>query len=64
MRKEPMLLPDADKRGMRAAQYVRMSTDHQQYSTLNQADAIAAYAAQRGLTIVKTYEDEGVAAST
>jgi hypothetical protein len=35
MRKEPMLLPDADKRGMRAAQYVRMSTDHQQYSTLN-----------------------------
>jgi DNA invertase Pin-like site-specific DNA recombinase len=59
MRKKPMLLPDADKRGMRAAQYVRMSTDHQQYSTLNQADAIAAYAAQRGLTIVKTYEDEG-----
>jgi len=45
-----MLLPDADKRGMRAAQYVRMSTDHQQYSTLNQADAIAAYAAQRGLS--------------
>ena len=28
----------------RAAQYVRMSTDHQQYSTQNQADKIAEYA--------------------
>jgi DNA invertase Pin-like site-specific DNA recombinase len=43
----------------RAAQYVRMSTDYQQYSTANQIDAIAAYAAQHGLTIVRTYEDEG-----
>jgi DNA invertase Pin-like site-specific DNA recombinase len=39
----------------RAAQYVRMSTDHQRYSTENQADAIAAYAAQRNLEIVRTY---------
>jgi DNA invertase Pin-like site-specific DNA recombinase len=59
MRKEPMLPPDADKRRIRAAQYVRMSTDHQQYSPLNQAEAIAAYAAYRGMTIVKTYEDKG-----
>jgi DNA invertase Pin-like site-specific DNA recombinase len=42
-----------------AAQYVRMSTDHQQYSTGNQADAIAAYATDRGFEIVATYADEG-----
>jgi hypothetical protein len=36
-----------------------MSTDHQKYSTQNQQDAIAAYAANRGLTIVCTYKDEG-----
>lgn len=45
--------------GLRAAQYVRMSTDHQKYSTQNQAEAIAAYAARRELTIVRTYADEG-----
>lgn len=44
---------------VRAAQYVRMSTDHQRYSTENQADAIAAYADRRGLEIVRTYADEG-----
>lgn len=43
----------------RAAQYVRMSTEHQRYSTENQADAIAAYAAARGFVIVRTYADEG-----
>ncbi|MGX1320750.1 DNA invertase Pin-like site-specific DNA recombinase [Bradyrhizobium sp. USDA 377] len=43
----------------RAAQYVRMSTDHQKYSTENQKDAIAAYAARHGFTIVRTYADEG-----
>jgi DNA invertase Pin-like site-specific DNA recombinase len=43
----------------RAAQYVRMSTDHQRYSTENQADAIRKYAEQRGLEIVLTYADEG-----
>jgi DNA invertase Pin-like site-specific DNA recombinase len=45
--------------GLRAAQYVRMSTDHQVYSTQNQADAIAAYAARHDITIVRTYADEG-----
>jgi predicted site-specific integrase-resolvase len=45
--------------GTRAAQYVRMSTDYQQYSTANQVDAIAAYAAQHDLTIVRTYKDDG-----
>ena len=44
---------------MRAAEYVRMSTEHQQYSTENQGDKIREYAARRGLEIVATYADEG-----
>lgn len=44
---------------IRAAQYVRMSTEHQQYSTDNQAAVIACYAQQRGYEIVCTYADEG-----
>jgi DNA invertase Pin-like site-specific DNA recombinase len=40
-----------------AAQYLRMSTEHQQYSLDNQADAINAYAAQHGFTVVRTYSD-------
>jgi DNA invertase Pin-like site-specific DNA recombinase len=47
------------KVGTRAAQYVRMSTDHQKYSTENQADIIALYAEEKGLTVVRTYADEG-----
>lgn len=43
----------------RAAQYVRMSTEHQRYSTENQSDAIGLYAEQRGYQIVKTYSDAG-----
>ena len=43
----------------RAAQYVRMSTEHQQYSTNNQADKILDYAQKRGIEIVRTYADEG-----
>jgi DNA invertase Pin-like site-specific DNA recombinase len=44
---------------MRAADYVRMSTEHQQYSTENQGDKIREYAARRGIEIVATYADEG-----
>lgn len=44
---------------MRAAEYVRMSTEHQQYSTENQGDKIREYAARRGIEIVRTYADEG-----
>lgn len=44
---------------LRAAEYVRMSTDHQRYSSENQAAAIQAYAARRGMEIVRTYADEG-----
>jgi DNA invertase Pin-like site-specific DNA recombinase len=52
------LLPQSQK-SLRAAQYVRMSTDHQRYSTQNQAAAIAVYAEQHDLLIVRTYADEG-----
>ncbi len=44
---------------LRAVEYVRMSTEHQQYSTENQRDKIREYAARRGLEIVRTYADEG-----
>ena len=44
---------------IRAAEYVRMSTEHQQYSTENQGDRIREYAAHRGLDIIQTYADEG-----
>jgi DNA invertase Pin-like site-specific DNA recombinase len=43
----------------RAVQYVRMSTEHQQYSTENQADKIREYAARRNIEIIRTYADEG-----
>jgi DNA invertase Pin-like site-specific DNA recombinase len=42
-----------------AAQYIRMSTDLQQYSLENQAAAIAAYAQAHNLRIVSTYADKG-----
>lgn len=44
---------------IRAAAYVRMSTEHQQYSTNNQMDVIKEYAQRRGMDIVKVYSDEG-----
>jgi len=36
-----------------------MSTEHQQYSTENQADKITEYAAKRRIEIIRTYADEG-----
>ena len=39
--------------------YVRMSTEHQQYSIVNQADAIERYAADHKITIVKQFVDSG-----
>src|SRR5260370_40429393 len=44
---------------LRAAQYVRMSTDYQRYSIENQAAVIAAYAQLHQFSIVRTYRDEG-----
>jgi len=43
----------------RAAAYVRMSTEHQQYSTENQLDTLKLYAATHGLEISKVYVDSG-----
>jgi DNA invertase Pin-like site-specific DNA recombinase len=43
----------------RAAEYVRMSTDHQKYSTENQSDAIRKYATERGFELVRSYADAG-----
>ena len=40
-----------------AAQYLRMSTEHQQYSLENQAAAIQEYAALHAIEIVQTYTD-------
>lgn len=47
------------ERGIPAAQYLRMSTEHQRYSLENQRVAIAAYAALRGFQIVETFVDPG-----
>ena len=38
---------------------MRMSTEHQQYSTENQLDTLKLYAATHGLEISKVYEDSG-----
>jgi DNA invertase Pin-like site-specific DNA recombinase len=39
------------------AQYLRMSTEHQQYSMENQAASIRAYAASKGFIVMRTYSD-------
>jgi DNA invertase Pin-like site-specific DNA recombinase len=45
--------------GLKVAEYVRMSTDHQKYSIANQAAAIREYAENHGMDIVRTYGDDG-----
>lgn len=42
-----------------AAQYVRMSTEHQRYSIANQSAAIAVYAKVNGFDLIETYADAG-----
>ena len=49
---------------VRAAQYVRMSTEHQKYSIENQSIAIAAYGLERGYRIVRSYADAAVSGLT
>ncbi|MFQ3455825.1 recombinase family protein [Bradyrhizobium sp. UFLA01-814] len=44
---------------IRAAQYLRMSSENQRYSTENQQNAIAEYAQQHGYQVVATYVDVG-----
>ncbi len=50
---------DAIHRRQRAAQYVRMSTDHQLQSIPYQLDVIGAYAEAHDIELVRTYADEG-----
>jgi DNA invertase Pin-like site-specific DNA recombinase len=56
MRAQPI---EAASALIRAAEYVRMSTDYQKYSTANQSAANHVYAAQHGMEIIRTYADEG-----
>lgn len=54
-----LVLRDGNVAGTPAAQYIRMSTEHQRYSPDNQKAAIASFAADRGFEVVKTYLDAG-----
>src|ERR1051326_7864055 len=54
-----MFRADTEPSVVPAAVYVRMSTEHQQYSTSNQMEVIREYANRRGMRIVKEYSDEG-----
>ncbi|WP_245310976.1 recombinase family protein, partial [Bradyrhizobium valentinum] len=47
---------------IRAAQYLRMSSENQRYSTENQQNAIAEYAEQHGYAVVASYIDAGKSA--
>ncbi|HHI6101139.1 TPA: recombinase family protein, partial [Escherichia coli] len=44
---------------VRVAQYLRMSTDHQQYSLHNQSEYIKDYAEKNNMEIAYTYDDSG-----
>lgn len=54
-----LALRDPNAGGIPAAQYIRMSTEHQRYSPDNQRAAIALYALERGFEVVETYQDSG-----
>ena len=43
----------------KAVAYVRMSTDHQKYSTANQLDTIRKYAEANYLDLVEIFSDDG-----
>ena len=57
--KESNIVGDTEPKKIRAAEYVRMSTEHQKYSTENQADAIRIYAELHQMEVVRTYSDAG-----
>lgn len=54
-----MLIATDNRAPIRAAQYLRMSTEHQRYSPDNQRAAISHYARERGYEVVHTYIDSG-----
>lgn len=49
----------SDQPQTRAVAYVRMSTEHQQYSTQNQEDVLRAYAKSRDILITRMFSDGG-----
>jgi DNA invertase Pin-like site-specific DNA recombinase len=51
--------PTSETLPIRAAQYVRASTEHQQYSIENQSLAIASYATGHNMQVIQTYADHG-----
>ena len=53
---DPQSKPEKPRR--RAVAYLRMSTEHQQYSTDNQMAVIERYAADNDMELVATYSDE------
>jgi len=53
---DPPLTDDCE---LPVAIYVRMSTDHQKYSTENQAKIIRSYADQHNMTVIETFSDSG-----
>jgi hypothetical protein len=59
----PAVQPAPGATPIRAAECVRMSTEHQQYSTENQSDVIRQYAERRGMAIFRTYADAGKSAT-
>ena len=62
MHRQPTLPPSINM--CRAAQYLRMSRRHQQYSIANQSAAIALYASAHNLGIVRSFVDEGKSGTT
>jgi DNA invertase Pin-like site-specific DNA recombinase len=54
-----MSTPKMDHCVIPAAQYLRMSREHQRYSIRNQARAIASFATEHGYQVVRTYTDPG-----
>ncbi len=44
---------------IKAAQYIRMSTDHQPLSLGTQMEAIATYSKAHNIEVIRTYQDEG-----
>lgn len=59
MNSQPTALRPESEPTTPVAAYVRMSTEHQQYSTENQLDRIREYAARRRMEIVRQFADEG-----
>lgn len=60
LNQKPAVGPTALAVPTRAVAYVRMSTEHQQYSPANQMAAIRQYADVHSMMIRRVYTDEGV----